>query len=148
MNTFTIKTAQLMALAGALLIIAVAFVLLQKPPIANGSVPQGSDYVATTTGSINAYGQTVISSRVLKSTYGSLDSVVITGANTGIFNLYDATTSDVTKRTNNTPTSTILLANFPASVVAGTYTFDAQFSTGLYVDLISGVMPTSTIMYR
>lgn len=137
-----------MALAGALLIIAVAFVLLQKPPIANGSVPQGSDYVATTTGSINAYGQTVISSRVLKSTYGSLDSVVITGANTGIFNLYDATTSDVTKRTNNTPTSTILLANFPASVVAGTYTFDAQFSTGLYVDLISGVMPTSTIMYR
>ena len=34
------------------------------------------------------------------------------------------------------------------NVPAGTYTLDVRYKYGLYVDLISGIMATSTITYR
>jgi len=107
-----------------------------------GSVMQSGEYHATTT----SQGR-FPSSVVLQSGYGTLGSVIITGATTGIINLYDATTTDVTKRTGNTATSTLYIATLPASTAAGTYTFDTSFYTGLLVEII-GTTPTTTITYR
>lgn len=135
----------------ALILTLFAYVLTQKDP-AYGSVVVGNEYNATTTGSGAAYGNTITGDQNLTGTTspvaGSLGSVVITGANTGIWHLYDATTTDVNKRTGNRATSTILLATFPASIAAGTYTFDAQYNHGLLLDYTSGIMPTTTITYR
>ena len=109
-----------------------------------GSVQTGNEYNATTTGSIQTPAV-----RVLQTGPGSLGSVVITGANTGTIQLYNATTSDVTKRTGQKATSTITLADFPASAAAGTYTFDAVYTDGLLlVTSNSPVTPTSTITSR
>lgn len=111
---------------------------------------EASDYLATSTAASTVYGAFTSGRSLtgLTKKSGSFGSVVITGANTGVVNIYDATTTDVTKRTNNRATSTILLASFPASTVAGTYTFDAVYTDGLFVELNSGTMPTSTITYR
>lgn len=134
----------------AILMLAVAIIYLlgamSRPALA--SVAVSSEYQATTTAASTLYGNGITTDAVIKTGYGTLGSVVITGANTGIVNVYDATTTDVNKRTGNVATSTILIASLPASLVAGTYTFDVAFRTGLLIDLVSGSMPTSTITYR
>jgi len=107
-----------------------------------GSVVQSSEYHATTT----SQGR-FSSPAVLVSGYGSLGSVIITGAGAGTINLYDATTTDITLRTGNTATSSLYIATIPDSTVAGTYTFDTSFYTGLLVEII-GTTPTTTITFR
>ena len=67
--------------------------------------------------------------RVLKSTPGVARSVIITLAGTGTVRLYDATTSGAYAYGAS---STI--ANFGASVAAGTYTIGAGLSRGLVAD--------------
>jgi len=119
-----------------------------RPDVSLGSVNVTAEYTATSTAGSTGYGATITGSQIIRSGAGTLGSVVITGANTGIVNIYNATTSNVSKRTGQPATSTILIASIPASAAAGTYTFDVTFSTGLYVDLISGVMPTTTITFR
>ena len=137
----------------ALLILALSFVALLsylagiKEPRALGSIIESQEYIATTTAPNNVFGATVSSSRIIKTGQGALGSVVITGANTGIVNFYNATTSDVSKRTGNPATTTILIASLPASLAAGTYVFDVAFTTGLFID-ISGTVATSTVTYR
>ncbi len=140
------KTAQFALLALALFATAFAFVLFQQPQQVNGSVSDSSEYVATTTAFSNIYGSTANASKLIASSSLTLGSVVITGATTGVWNIYDATTSDVTKRAQ--ASSSILIASFPASIAAGTYTFDVKLNNGLYVDLISGTLPTTTITWR
>ncbi len=76
----------------------------------------------------------------------TLGSVIITGATTGVWNIYDATTSDVTKR--KLASSSLLVASFPASLATGTYTFDVRLNDGLFIDLQSGSLPTTTITWR
>lgn len=105
-----------------------------------GSVGLGNEYHATTTRSNDT--ATIADLAVLKSGSGALGSVIITGVATGIIFLYDAT-STVT----NTEWATTTLAVFPASTVAGTYTFDAIFLKGLLIDY-SGTLATSTITWR
>ena len=112
-----------------------------------GSVSVTDEYIATSTATNSVYGA-FTTGRLIKPGQGTLGSVVITGANTGIVNFYNATTSNVLKRTNNTPTSTILMASIPASAAAGTYTIDGLYTDGLLVVLESGNMPTTTITYR
>lgn len=111
------------------------------------SVAYGNDYIATTTAASAAYGSQT-GDVLLKTGYGSIGSVVITGANTGVVNILNATTTNISLRTGNTATSSIVLATFPASAAAGTYTLDAVFTAGLLVDLNGGNMPTTTITYR
>lgn len=113
-----------------------------------GSVNQANEYLATSTAASTVYGATITGDTLIKTGQGALGSVVITGANTGVINFYNATTTNVSARTGNTATSTILLASIPASAAAGTYTFDVFYTTGLYVDIESGNMPTTTITYR
>lgn len=138
-------------LIAAGLIVAITFAMmfvLQEPREAHGSIRVGDELLATSTAANAVYGATVTGSSLIKTGTGALGSYTITGANTGIVNFYDATTTDVNKRTGQPATSTILIANFPASVVAGTYTFDVEYRTGLYIDLISGNMATGTVSYR
>ncbi len=137
-----------MSLAALFIGIVVGSVWFRADP-SFGSVPATEEFIATTTGSAtSAYGNTITNDVKIKTGPGAFGSVVITGANTGIFNIYNATTSDVTKRTGNRATTTILLASFPASVAAGTYTFDARIDQGLWLELEAGIMPTTTITYR
>ncbi len=112
----------------------------------SGSSLQGNDYQSTTTQPILT--GTFDGLELLKTGTGSLAQVTITGANTGIIAFYDATTSDVSLRTASRSTSTIAIAELGASVAAGTYTFDAEFSDGLLMVRLSGSGPTSTVMWR
>lgn len=111
------------------------------------TISESSDYTATSTAASAIYGATIVG-KSFKSGSGSFGSVIITGANTGVMNFYNATTSDVNLRTGNKATSTILLASIPASAAAGTYIFDVQYTNGLLLVLESGLMPTTTISYR
>lgn len=135
------------AIVSLLLIGLFAYAILQSDP-AYGSVEVSHEYTATTTAASTLYGNTITVSTRIKSGPGALGSVVLTGAASGIVNIYNATTSNVSLRTGQKATSTILLAAIPASMAAGTYTFDVAFTDGLYIDLVSGNMPTSTITYR
>jgi len=138
----------ILAVAVLLIAVTLAMLVLQNPREAGASIRSGDEYTATSTAANSLYGATITGDRLIKTGYGSLGSVIITGANTGVINFYNATTSNVLRRTGNTATSSILLASFPASVAAGTYTFDVTYTDGLLVELDSGVMSTSTITYR
>lgn len=131
-------------LAGALVAVA-SWLVGQSTQVKTqplGSVSASSEYHATTTSTGRFTAQTSITT-----TGGALGSVIITGAATGVINLYDATTTNVALRTGQKATSTILVATFPASTAAGTYTFDEILYDGLFIDII-GTMPTTTITYR
>lgn len=112
-----------------------------------GSVGQGSDYYATTTTDFlsSASSQAVI---LVKGGYGSLGSVIVTSVNTGQMFFYDATTSDVTKRTGNTASSTIQIAVLGPSVAVGTYVFDVAFGRGLLMVRQTGTAASTTVTYR
>lgn len=112
-----------------------------------GSVAVSNEYMATTTAGNTLYGG-FTGDLVIRTGQGALGSVIITGANTGIVNFYNATTSNVLDRTGQKASSTILMASIPASAAAGTYTFDAQFTDGLLLELETGIMPTTTVTFR
>lgn len=141
--------AKVLVLASLFLVAILVFAPpLFKTDTADASVAQGSEYQATTTAANSVYGARTVGG-LIKTGRGMLGSVVITGANTGIINVYDATTTDVNLRTGNLATTSIHIASLPASLVAGTYVFDTAFSHGLYFDLVAGgSMPTSTVTYR
>jgi len=117
-----------------------------RPVTVEGSVDWDfGGYYSTSTR--NFAGTAIAGLTTLKAGRGILGSLVITGAGAGTINFYNATTSDVTKRTGTTATSTILIASFPASAAAGTYTLDANFTDGLLMEII-GSAPTSTPTWK
>ena len=149
--TMTLTTKLLLTLLITSVLFGVSLFLgfyVQPAQPAQGSTnSEASDYQATSTAASNVYGA-FTTGQTLKRGPGSFGSVIITGANTGVLNFYDATTTDVNKRTGQTATSTILVASIPASMAVGTYTFDAALKYGLLLELVSGSMPTSTITTR
>lgn len=142
------KTQSTMYIVVGAVLLALGYISFMHAFQAKASVAVTNEYMATSTAASSVYGATVTGDSLIKTGTGSLGSVVITGANTGVINFYNATTSSVLKRTGQPATSTILLASFPASAAAGTYTFDIVYTTGLLVELESGTMATSTITYR
>lgn len=149
MKTNSISIA-LIVLAIAMFVSAIVF-SLQHTEYAFGSIETGQEYFATSTAASSMYGGFTAGERRLKEGSGSLGSVVITGATTGIVNFYNATTSKTSGTAGRSPsiaTSTILIASLPASLAAGTYVFDASFNYGLLMVLDSGTVPTTTITYR
>lgn len=110
------------------------------------SVSDGQGYYATTTSTGTFTYPTTMTPTTTPSS-GIFGSVIITGAAAGVINIYDATTTNVNLRTGQRATSTILLATFPASTAAGTYTFDRVYNTGLIIDMI-GTSPTTTVTYK
>lgn len=125
---------------GVLLILAFNFIRIGLPNSASGGVTVGNEYEATSTR--NSVGTELPTLTVLKTGSGSLGSVVITGAASGIMNFFDATSTDT-----NTEWATTSLVTFPASTAAGTYVFDINFKKGLLYEII-GTAPTSTPTWR
>lgn len=118
-------------------------IVSQNAQRVEGSVTVGSEYNSTTTP--NRVGNSSVAT--IRSGSVTLGSVVITGTSNGTMNIYDATTSDITKRTNNTPTSTLMVASFGANMATGTYPYDVQLNNGLLVEMV-GNAPTTTITFR
>lgn len=135
----TISKSSIAVLLLALIIGAYAVYVSSERAL--GSVSDTNEYNATTTFALST------AVRTLKTGTGSLAQVTITGDNTGLITIYNATTSDVNARTGNKATSTLVIADFPASTPEGTYTFDARFTDGLLV-VTSGAPATSTITWR
>lgn len=115
----------------ALLAVVGASYLLSPKGSAVASVDFGSQYQSTTTNSLAASTTLAVGS-------GTFGSLIVTGASAGAVSVYDGT---------NTAYSNRLIASFPASLAAGTYTFDAQYSKGLLVT-VTGTAPTSTMTFR
>src|ERR1051326_8572175 len=139
------KTIEYTLMAAVLVLGFVIAFRLAPQPVA-GSVTQGNEYIARNFAANNVYGASTTPG-ALKIGAGSLAQVVIEGATTGTLNFYNATTSDALFRDASQSTSSILIASLPASLVAGTYTFDASYSRGLFMDL-TGTMPTTTVLIR
>lgn len=132
---------------GLIAVLAVVWVeLIQNDNVALGSVSVAESYMATTTSPAATYstGISAAGEYLLKKTPGQFGSVVLLGANTGIFELYDATTSNANLRTK---TATTTLATVPASMAAGTYIFDVGFNYGLLL-VVRGAPATSTITFK
>lgn len=138
------KTVDVTIVALALATVVAVFAFFHYQSTAYGSIQTGDEYQATTT---YAGHPDVDGVRLIKTGFGSLAQVTITGANTGLISIYNATTSDISQRAAAKATSTILIADFPASAPAGTYVFDAVFTDGLLI-VQSGTEATSTITYR
>lgn len=132
---------------GAAFLLALSYIVFQPAQPSLGSVNRANEYIATSTAGSASVGA-FTASRLIQTGAGALGSVVITGANTGVINFYDATTTNISSRTGQSSTSSIHIASIPASLVAGTYTFDVAYTDGLYVDIVSGTAPTTTITFR
>lgn len=130
-------------------IILAALLLVWNSQKVQGSVDTDSGgYYATSTR--NSTSNAMASSTVLKTGQGILGSFVITGAGAAPVTFYDATTSNATLRTKTATSSLKVIANFPASTAAGTYTIDGMFYDGLLYDVTgaSNSVPTSTITWK
>jgi hypothetical protein len=135
------------SLAVLLIVIGAFTVVWQVPWFAGASVPAGGNaYQAASTK--NYDGAALTNLTVLKTGQGELARVTVTGANTGIIRFWDATTTSLSLRASSKASSTIHIADLPASLAAGTYDFDVEFTDGLIYELVGGAAPTSTISWR
>lgn len=149
MNTvFTYKN----IIAVAVLLIAVTFAMLvvQEPNNVRGSVGVGNQYQSTSTpGVADMHNLCPARPGMASSTTGVLGSVNVLEANTSAFTIYDATTTDILKRHASQATSSIILAQFPASPTEASYHFDVEFKRGLLIDYAAAAtVSTTTISYR
>lgn len=124
----------------SLLAIAAVFALIPKEEIALSSVVVGNDYQSEQLTSTQASGTAVT---LLKTGGGTLGSIVITvPAATGNVKFYDYASTTAT-------TSSALMLGFTAAAdVAGTYTFDSEFATGLTIDVPAGFDGQYTVTWR
>lgn len=131
----------------AFLLVGFAMGLYSRLNLAYGSVNDSSaGYESTSTRA--AFDGTTITAtgaapKVLSVGFGTLGSVVITGAAAGTIELYDATTTGV----HTDYVSTTTLVQIPLSTVAGTYTFDLVYKKGLML-VLTGTIGTSTITWK
>ena len=85
--------------------------------------------------------------QLLKTSFGILGSVVITGAGAGSLDLYNATTTNANLRAIAATSSLPVIASFPASTAVGNYDFDVAFNDGLLA-VFSGAIGTSTLTFN
>jgi hypothetical protein len=137
---YTLGTLALLAVA---VVISVFFVSSIQSLFA--STTYGNDYKGAQITSSSASSTAVTT---LKTSAGSLGSVVITEKNTfstgGLaLTIYDATSTEAT-------TSATVLAKFSTTTNQdfGTYQFDIEFSKGLKVDVPVGFKGVYTVTYR
>lgn len=135
----------ILSVAILLAVLTAASLLMWRPWQSFGSVEVGHDYVATSTRNFNG---TALTNITRLDCSQALARVTITGANTGIVRLWDATTTNANLRDAGQSSSTLQKFDIPASAVAGVYDFDAQLKYGLIYELVSGNAPTSTIACR
>jgi len=115
----------LVAIIGA--IILTAFLLVQMPQRAQGSVSVSNEYFATTTDS-NWNSKQCKSDMASTTRNATLGSVVVTlGSNAPLY-IYDATTTGP-----HSDHATTTIAAFKTTATAGTYTFDVKVLRGICV---------------
>ena len=132
----------ILSILALIVLVGVGVGYLSSTKDVSASVAVTGEYNGTSTRTYN--GVPIPAVTLLKTGQGTLGSIVITGANTGIINIYDGT-STVT----NVQWSTTTLVSIPASAAAGTYTFDINFTKGLlYTVSAVATAPTSTITWR
>ena len=85
--------------------------------------------------------------QLLKTRFGILGSVVITGVGTGDLTLYNATTTNANLRATAATSSLPVIASFPANTAVGNYDFDVAFNDGLLA-VFSGAIGTSTLTFN
>jgi len=117
------------------------FYLKGRFNINTGSVSVSNEYYATST----PQGGPGWNTQKIKVGAGTFGSFVITKAGDSEIWFLDATNTPL--KIDNFATTTSLLAHFPASAAAGTYTFDVNFSKGLVIYVPTGNTGTSTITW-
>lgn len=115
-------------------------VVFHGPYIVNATAIDGQANFSTTTPQ-----STSITTLAFRG--GIFSSVIITKTDTGTMLFYDATTSDVTKRTGNTATSSLLLTSFAASPTAQAYPYDIQLTNGLLM-ITTGSAASTTVTWK
>ena len=141
-----------LSIALILAVIGVLGVLFQKPWQVGASVEVGSQYQSTTTPQVadrTNLCPAISGNGRASSTTGILGSVNVLLTGQGSLTIYDATTTNAALRAEQA-TSSLIVADFPASPTAGSYHFDVEFKRGLLVDYTTtgtGVAST-TISYR
>lgn len=79
---------------------------------------------------------------------GVLENLIVYGGpKGGTIQLFNATSSNINNRFGNQPTTTILLAEFPAGIATSTYQMNVSFGTGLLM-CVSGTPSTSTVTWK
>ena len=131
-------------LATALLIVGFVWGNLSSIQQAFGSVSVTDEYLSTTTPQVADLA--VLCGGTTRSS-GSVGNVNFLSYGTGNLLLLDATTTDITLRTGNVATSSLIIAWFPGGTGTSSPQFDAVFKYGLLVDYSTGVA-TTTIAYR
>lgn len=144
-------------LAGALIVAGFAvlsflIVVTQKANVSEASVSQSSDYTATTTGAGGGFTGSVARigfdyGDLNAAISGSIGSIYFALPTTGQVDIYDATTTDITKRTGAISSTTLLLASFPAGTGTSTVAIDAKYRFGLIV-VFKGTNSSTTVTYR
>lgn len=145
----TLNYKNILAITLLLAVIGTFSIIWQRPWQAGASVRVGDQYQSTTTPQV-ADATNLCPARVgmASSTTGVLGSVNLLNANTGTITIYDATTTNNSLRVSAATTS-LILAEFPASPTEGSYHFDIEFKRGLLVDYSdTNTAGTSTISYR
>ena len=114
--------------------------IMDSPPeLSLGGATEPYEYVYTI--------PTGDASQLLKTSFGILGSVVITGVGTGDLTLYNATTTNANLRAIAATSSLPVIASFPTSTAVGNYDFDVAFNDGLLA-VFTGVIGTSTITFN
>ena len=107
-----------------------------------------SNYLSTTTQTSTLIGDAGVDTAVLITLSGTLVSVIFTTTGTG-FDLYNATTSNISLRTGQKATSSLLLASIPSSLAIGVYEYNVAFYDGLLLDSVSSTtIASTTITWR
>lgn len=124
-----------------LIVVAFSFFVNNNPKLVSASVAQGNEYQSTTTDKT----WETNSIRVLNSVPGALAQVTVTTSGGNTLDIYDATTTNATLRTN---TATTTLAHFQTVGTNETFTFDAIYRYGLIVQTSTTNVASSTITWR
>lgn len=143
MNRGAVLASSLASLAVALgaLLLLIPNLQVSDSSLSLGSVVTGSEYNSNRFSSADAQATTTV---LAKTGQGTLGSVVITvPATAGYLDLFNATST-----THSTSTAEALASFDSGSDVAGTYTFDSAFTSGLFVEVSQAFNGEYTITWR
>ena len=137
-----------LAVALLIAVIGIFSIIWQRADVSLGNVRVGDQLQSTTTPQVADLRNLCPARDGVSPTTGMLGSVHILGSGTGQLAFYNSTTSDITKRTGNFATTSIILAWFPNITATSSIPFNVEFTNGLLVDYTGTVTPTTTITYR
>ena len=137
-----------LAVALLIAVIGVFSIIWQSPNISLGNVRVGDQLQSTTTPQVADLRNLCPARNGVSPVTGMLGSVHILGSGTGQLAFIDATTSDITLRTGNVSTTSLILAWYPNITATSSVPFNVEFKNGLLVDYTGTVVGTSTITYR